>query len=89
MKGIRGDCSDDVQAAKIGFFVIKHVAAAELNGDAVSLVLRPSVTALVASAGGIRDENNAVLVRGDAVGEMLFSGKGAGSLPSASLVHLM
>jgi homoserine dehydrogenase len=35
---------------------------------------------------GIRDENNAVLVRGDAVGEMLFSGKGAGSLPSASAV---
>jgi homoserine dehydrogenase len=33
-----------------------------------------------------KGENNAVLVRGRAVGEMLFAGKGAGSLPTAAAV---
>jgi len=34
----------------------------------------------------VRDENNAVIVRGRAVGEMTFGGKGAGSLPTAAAV---
>ena len=33
-----------------------------------------------------KGENNAVLIRGRAVGEMLFAGKGAGSLPTAAAV---
>ena len=66
--------------------MIKHVATAELSRDAVSLSCAPVLLPLSHQLAGIRDENNAVLVRGDAVGEMLFSGKGAGSLPSASAV---
>jgi homoserine dehydrogenase len=34
----------------------------------------------------VKDEENAVIVRGRAAGEMLFRGKGAGSLPTASAV---
>ena len=34
----------------------------------------------------IRDENNAVVIRGRAVGELMFQGKGAGSLPTAAAV---
>ena len=34
----------------------------------------------------VRDENNALIIRGRAVGEMLFVGKGAGSLPTAAAV---
>jgi homoserine dehydrogenase len=34
----------------------------------------------------IKNENNAVWVRGDAVGEVMFYGKGAGELPTASAV---
>jgi homoserine dehydrogenase len=86
VEGIRGIAADDVKAAKELGFVIKHVAAAELNGDAVSLVCAPVLLPVSHQLAGIRDENNGVLVRGDAVGEMLFSGKGAGSLPSASAV---
>ena len=86
VEGIRDIAADDVKAAKELGFVIKHVAAAELNGDAVSLVCAPVLLPVSHQLAGIRDENNGVLVRGDAVGEMLFSGKGAGSLPSASAV---
>jgi homoserine dehydrogenase len=86
VEGIRDITADDVQAARELGFVIKHVATAELSGDAVSLDCAPLLLPASHQLANIRDENNAVLVRGDAVGEMLFSGKGAGSLPSASAV---
>jgi homoserine dehydrogenase len=86
VEGIRDIAADDVKAARELGFVIKHVATAELSGDAVTLDCAPVLLPVSHQLAGIRNENNAVLVRGDAVGEMLFSGKGAGSLPSASAV---
>jgi homoserine dehydrogenase len=86
VQGIRDITADDVHAAKELGFVIKHVATAGLSEDAVSLGCSPVLLPVSHQLAGIRDENNAVLIRGDAVGEMLFSGKGAGSLPSASAV---
>jgi len=86
VEGIRDITADDVQAAGELGYVIKHVATAELVDDALSLRAAPVLLPSPHQLAGVRDENNAVLVRGDAVGEMLFSGKGAGSLPSASAV---
>src|SRR3984957_7888053 len=86
VEGIREIAADDVQAARELGFVIKHVATAGLSEEAVGLGCAPVLLPMSHQLAGIRDENNAVLVRGDAVGEMLFSGKGAGSLPSASAV---
>ncbi len=86
VEGIRDLTADDVQAARELGFVIKHVATAEFSEGTVSLGCAPVLLPLSHQLASIRDENNAVLVRGDAVGEMLFSGKGAGSLPSASAV---
>jgi homoserine dehydrogenase len=86
VQGIRDIAADDVQAARELGFVIKHVATAELSEDGVLLGCGPVLLPMSHQLAGIRNENNAVLVRGDAVGEMLFSGKGAGSLPSASAV---
>jgi homoserine dehydrogenase len=86
VEGIRDLAADDVQASRELGFVIKHVATAEFSEGTVSLGCAPVLLPLSHQLASIRDENNAVLVRGDAVGEMLFSGKGAGSLPSASAV---
>src|SRR5580700_2590657 len=86
VEGIRDLAADDVQAARELGFVIKHVATAEFSEGALSLGCAPVLLPLAHQLASIRDENNAVLIRGDAVGEMLFSGKGAGSLPSASAV---
>lgn len=85
-EGIRGITADDIQAAHELGYVIKHVANAELAGDAITLRAAPVFLPQNHQLAAVRDENNAVLLRGDAVGEMLFCGKGAGSLPSASAV---
>jgi len=86
VEGIGTVTAEDVRFAREIGCVIRQVATAEVLDGALSLrvetVLLPHDHQLAA----VRDENNAVLVRGDAVGEMLFSGKGAGSLPSASAV---
>jgi homoserine dehydrogenase len=86
VQGIRDITASDIEAAAEFGYVIKHLASVELvNGD-VSLRAAPMLLAKAHPLAGVRDENNAVLLRGDAVGEMLFSGKGAGALPSASAV---
>ena len=85
-EGIRDITVGDVQAAQELGYVIKHVAMAEVVDGSLSLRATPVLLPTMHQLAGVRHENNAVLVRGDAVGEMLFSGKGAGSLPSASAV---
>ena len=85
-QGIREITADDVQAAFELGYVIKHVATAEMIAGRLSLQAAPMLLPTGHQLAAVREENNAVLVRGDAVGEMLFSGKGAGSLPSASAV---
>ncbi len=85
-EGIRHITADDIQAARELGYVIKHIASAEVADESVALQVHPVLLPATHQLASVRDENNAVLVRGDAVGEMLFSGKGAGSLPSASAV---
>jgi homoserine dehydrogenase len=84
--GIRDITVGDMQAARELGYVIKHVATAEILNGAVSLRTAPVQLATMHQLVGVRHENNAVLVRGDGVGEVFFSGKGAGSLPITSAV---
>ncbi len=86
VQGIRDITADDLRMAEELNCVIRHVATAEVAGDAVTLRVEPVLLPKSHQLSSVRDENNAVLVRGDAVGEMLFHGKGAGSLPTASAV---
>lgn len=86
VEGIRGITSEDVEAARKWGYVIKQVGVARAAGQAVSLHVHPVFLPKNHQLASVRDENNAVLVKGDAVGEILFHGKGAGSLPSASAV---
>lgn len=73
------DREDIASAAEFGY-VIRHVVQApELRVEPVFL---PPSHPLA----GVRDEYNAVVVRGDAAGEMIFTGKGAGPLPTAGAV---
>jgi homoserine dehydrogenase len=86
VQGIRDITASDIEAAAEFGYVIKHLASVELVSGNVSLRAAPVLLPTAHPLAGVRDENNAVLLRGDAVGEMLFSGKGAGALPSASAV---
>jgi homoserine dehydrogenase len=86
VQGIRGITVSDIEAAAELGYIVKHLATVELADGAVSLRVAPVLLSKTHPLAGVRDENNAVLLRGDAVGEMLFSGKGAGAMPSASAV---
>jgi homoserine dehydrogenase len=86
VQGIRDITASDIEAAAEFGYVIKHLASMELVSGNVSLRAAPMLLSTAHPLAAVRDENNAVLLRGDAVGEMLFSGKGAGALPSASAV---
>jgi len=80
--GIRDITLDDVRAARTRGEVIRHVATARLHELRVEPVALPREHPLAR----VRDENNGVIVRGRATGELFFAGRGAGSLPTAAAV---
>ena len=72
-------------AAELGFRV-KHLGIARRTGEAVDLRVHPTLLPerqLLARVDGVL---NAVRIEGDAVGELVLTGPGAGSLPTASAV---
>ena len=77
VQGIRDITASDIEAAADFGYVIKHLASVELVNGNISLRAAPMLLPAAHPLAGVRDENNAVLLRGDAVGEMLFSGKGS------------
>ncbi len=85
-EGIRGlDPSDIAYARELGYRV-KLLAIAKVVAGALELRVHPTMVPadeLIAEVEGV---DNAIFVTGDAVGETLFYGKGAGQLPTASAV---
>ena len=76
----------DIKVADEFGFVIKPIAVARRRGAALDLRVHPALVPFEHPLGPVSDEFNAVMVKGDATGEMIFHGKGAGSLPTASAV---
>ncbi len=76
----------DIEIADQFGFVIKPLAVARRQGELLDLRVHPALVPFEHPLGAVSDEFNAVLVKGDAIGEMIFLGKGAGSLPTASAV---
>jgi len=90
----RLDARDVAYAAQLGF-VVKLVATAERVGDglegpgeAIPLDVRVHPTLLPKHhpLAGVHGVNNAILVEGDPVGQVMFYGPGAGAGPTASAV---
>ncbi|MBR5260631.1 MAG: homoserine dehydrogenase [Oscillospiraceae bacterium] len=76
---------DTALAEKLGY-AIKLIARAKRVGEGVSTYVAPHLISsekLLANVSGVM---NAVVVRGNAVGDCLFYGAGAGKLPTASAV---
>ncbi|MFZ1828850.1 MAG: homoserine dehydrogenase [Candidatus Competibacteraceae bacterium] len=86
IEGISRITRDDVAyATKLGYR-IKHLGIARRERDGVQLRVHPTLIPqrqLLANVNGVM---NAVLVKGDAVGQSLFYGAGAGAEPTASAV---
>lgn len=57
-----------------------------INDDSIAAFVSPAVVYNGSQLASVRDVFNAILVRGDAVGDVCFYGRGAGKLPTASAV---
>ena len=67
--------------------VIKLLGRAKrLSDDKISAMVSPAVVMNGSQLASVNDVFNAILVRGDAIGDVVFYGKGAGKLPTASAV---
>ncbi|KRK48562.1 homoserine dehydrogenase [Secundilactobacillus kimchicus] len=77
---------DDVtQAAELGY-TVKLLGVAKRIDDGVFAEVAPVLVPSDHPLATINNENNAVMVTGQAVGETLFYGPGAGGLPTANSV---
>ncbi len=87
-EGISGIRSLDVEyAARLGY-VIKLLAVAELvdGGPDVSVRVHPAMVPVDHPLASVRGAFNAVFVEGEAAGELMLYGRGAGGAPTASAV---
>ncbi len=87
MQGITKVSLTDVEYARQWGGVIKLIGRAKkISEDKISAVVSPAFIKNSSQLASVSDVFNAVLVRGDAVGDVMFYGKGAGKLPTASAV---
>jgi homoserine dehydrogenase len=77
--------SDIEYASELGY-KIKLLAASKKYEDSIEIYVYPSLVPNAHPLASISNEFNALFVRGNAVGELLLYGKGAGSLPTGSAV---
>lgn len=84
--GIRGITRDDVERARDRGFVIRHVATARRVAAGIELRVAPEELPASDPLAFVRDEFNAVVIRGRATGEITLIGRGAGAGPTAAAV---
>jgi homoserine dehydrogenase len=76
----------DIEFAQQFGYRIKLLAIAKDKGDAIEARVHPTMIPIGSILSNVNGTLNAVAVRGDAIGEILLSGHGAGMLPTASAV---
>jgi homoserine dehydrogenase len=78
--------ADIVSAQRLGY-VVKLLAICEQDETgAVAVRVHPAMLSRQHPLAAVRDSYNAVFVEGDAVGSLMFYGRGAGGMPTASAV---
>ena len=86
-RGIRDITVQDVQAAEKLDCAIKLIVWSRKNKDgSIAAAVEPMLVPFGNQLAGVDDVFNAVLVKGDMLGDVVFYGKGAGKLPTASAV---
>lgn len=77
----------DVEYIRAWGGVIKLLGRAKrLQNGRISAMVSPAVVDRHSQLAGVDDVFNAILVRGDAIGDVVFYGRGAGKMPTASAV---
>ena len=86
-KGITEIKSEDVAYAAAWGGVIKLIGQVKkLDDGRLDITVEPMFIESSSQLAGVDDVFNGILVRGDATGDVVFYGKGAGKLPTASAV---
>jgi len=84
--GITQITEDDLKYAKQLGYTMKLLGIARRDGEKVDVSVQPTLLPDTHPLASVNDEYNAVYVFGEAVGETMFYGPGAGSLPTATSV---
>jgi homoserine dehydrogenase len=86
VKGITEVTGDDIEYAEQFGYTMKLIGYAHREGEKVEVSVEPTLLQNEHPLASVHDEYNAVYVYGEAVGETMFYGPGAGSLPTATAV---
>jgi homoserine dehydrogenase len=82
-EGISGVTPQDIADARRMGYVVKLLAIAELQGDAITARVHPAMVPASHPLASVRDAFNAVFIEGERVGQLMFYGRGAGGDPTA------
>ncbi|MBR3289454.1 MAG: homoserine dehydrogenase [Clostridia bacterium] len=86
-EGVRDITLDDVATAAAMDGVIKLIGRVKRTEDGhITISVAPTVLPKTNLLSDVNDVFNGILVRGDAIGDVVFYGRGAGKLPTASAV---
>jgi homoserine dehydrogenase len=86
-EGISQITPADIEVARRLGYVVKLLAIAELDGSGeIAVRVHPTMLPVHHPLASVRESFNAVFVEGGAVGSLMFYGRGAGGLPTASAV---
>ncbi len=87
IEGIENIALNDIKHAEDLGYTIKLLAIAKNMGEhRISVCVHPVMLPLTHPLASVNDVYNAIFVTGDAVGEAMFMGLGAGRMPTASAV---
>ncbi len=87
VEGIKGIDYQDIKAGDEEFgYVMKLLAIAEHSKNGINVRVHPAFVSKAHLLASVNYEFNAVHMTGDAVGDVMFYGRGAGELPTASAV---
>jgi homoserine dehydrogenase len=85
-EGITEITADDIASARDLGYVVKLLAIAEDFDGEIAVRVHPAMVPEHHPLASVRDAFNAVFIEGDAVGELMLYGRGAGGMPTASAV---
>ena len=85
-EGIREITDRDIASARDLGYVVKLLAVAEQRDGAVGVRVHPAMLPTHHPLAAVRESFNALFIEGDAVGELMLYGRGAGGDPTASAV---
>lgn len=85
-EGITGVTPEEIANARELGYRIKLLAIAKVTDDALEARVHPTMIPAESPLASVSGVFNAIVVSGDAVGDQMFYGRGAGQMPTASAV---